>query len=471
MAKAVAVSTATVLGVGGYIWSVRTSREAPSWPRVSLQSPPQSSLSGPLSSSATSELGVPVIFTPTGPRGTTPAPSAANEASVMQQCRELTALGLPSNGEVRCYAGGYLADLNYERRIPNWVLEIVDYHRLHQSKETKGPSASGDATAVTTAPAVSRSGSSFYADTSVPSPFRVGPSDYTTRGLSRGHLAAAQFHKSSQADMDATFNMNANIVPQDMTLNAVDWLRLEGMTRKLSKEVASDQSGVSTAEGGKLYVVSGPAFLPRWVSVQREADGTVKQEEVHCGRGTIDSSAASGPSGSARKLVMQYDLTGDPKKGPLVAVPTHLFKVVVAERATAQSSSSSGNARSYEAAAFLLPNKAIAEERPLTAYQVPIAELEKVTGLQFFPLLDAKRLPDLCRSHKCDARPSALFQKYRQVARLREAQSVPALRSAYATLQESAQKEGKTLDDVVQKEFAQRTSELVAEAVRPVDAQ
>lgn len=450
---------------------------------------PASSALPPLSATAPGARGLhaspgfPVVLPP----NTSGAAAAAFTADALQQCAEAATHGLPSSAEVRCY-GGYLASLNYERRIPNWVMEVVDYSRLHGARRggsSGGDDSDGDDGGGAEAE-VSRTRSAFYADDTVPPAFRVGPDGYTSRGMSRGHLAAAQLHKASQAEMNATFNMNANIVPQDMTLNAVDWLRLEGLTRKLSKEVSTGAvqqqrgrgrkrgesaptspttSGHSNAEGGeggggRLFVVTGPAFVPRQVRVERRPDGT----EVHvplssAGTDLIASAPRKPPaSGGPVKTVLTYELTGDAARGALVAVPTHLFKVFVAEE---------DGGRTHSAAAFLMPNGPITEQQPLTAYQVPVDRLQQITGLQFFPGVDAARLPDLCKRHKCDARPSALSLRYRQVAQLRAADTVPKLRQTYAAMQVAAS--GAKLDEAVVREFEKRTEELVAESVGPVD--
>lgn len=359
---------------------------------------------------------------------------------MLGKCVRAGSLGVPSDAEVRCY-GGYLSSLNYERRIPNWVLECVESAKggrapLSHEDEAEGGGGGGGGD-------VTRAKSSFYADATVPDAFRVGPTAYSgAAGLSRGHLASAQFHKANQWEMDGTFNMNANVVPQDMTCNAVDWLRVESLVRKLRKEVAS--------ENGVLRVVTGPAFVPRHVRLERSgADGKLSEVAL--------PGAPASPS-PAYKRVVTYEVVG--KSG--VAVPTHLFKVMLAE-----TTKSRGGAPRYEVAAFLLPNEAIPVERPLTAYQVDPQELERLTGLLFFPKIPGGvgSLPDLCRSHKCETRSPALFEKYRLVARLRSAQTVPELRSVYASLEA----ERKPLDATVKHEFQRRTEELLAQSVGPVE--
>ncbi|GET86529.1 endonuclease G, putative [Leishmania tarentolae] len=466
IARLIGAASVALFGVTTY-WAYSTQASK----RTQLVVQPGSDSSSLGSVSADVPLAFPVVLPP----HTSPAQAATLTADFLRQCNEAAAHGLPSTAEVRCY-GGYLASLNYERRIPNWVMEVIDYRKLHSGRRPSSPAtaANGDDDAVLgeegnddsrVAGEVSRNRSNFYADDTVPAAFRVPPNSYTSRGMSRGHLAAAQLHKASQAEMDSTFNMNANIVPQDMTLNAVDWLRLEGLTRKLSKDVSVGQhqtgrgrrrggsppaGNTTEAEGagssGKLYVVTGPAFVPRLMRVEHRPDGT----EVHVPLPSADASAASSKSTAPVKLMTTYELTGHPSRDTLVAVPSHLFKVFLAEE---------DGGRSHSVAAFMMPNGPIVEELPLTAYQVPIERLQRITGLQLFPGMDATRLPDLCKTHKCDARPSALFQRYRQMAQLRAADSVPQLRKTYAVLQASAA--GGKLDEAVVHEFQKRMEELV----------
>lgn len=60
----------------------------------------------------------------------------------------------------------------------------------------------------------------------------------------------------------------------------------------------------------------------------------------------------------------------------MVAVPTHFFKVVLAERA------SGGAEGDREAAlgAFVLPNAPVQPNAPLTAFSVPVESLEEAAG-------------------------------------------------------------------------------------------
>ena len=208
--------------------------------------------------------------------------------------------GLPGTENVRAMEG-YFTSMNYERRIPNWVLERFI------------PSVQGE-------PKGKRGGSKFYSDESVPLAIRPRTEDYShQRGLSRGHLAPAQFHKHSQTEMNETFNLSANIVPQDMTCNACDWYRVESMTKKLVKEFPLG-----------LWVLTGPMFVP-----QQSVDG-------------------------ARRV--SYQVIGERD----VAVPSHLFKCLLGGRKTAPPTWHALRCRTHQS-----------KEMPLSSFQVPPSYVER----------------------------------------------------------------------------------------------
>ena len=279
-----------------------------------------------------------------------PEPTAA-EMALKSFCK----YGLPSDEHVVCKQG-FASSINYRLRIPNWVAE-------HYSAD-----AAGDA------PNVDRKHSKFIADPSVPQEFRAGNEDYRGSKLSRGHLAPAGSHKNSQRCLDETFLLSANILPQELSNNGSDWLRLERYARKLTKTYKD------------VFVVSGPLFLP----------------EARLARGKGDSETGASPSGSAgiqdvagsspqqlgplRKRIA-YDVIGPHE----VAVPTHLFKVVMAEDGEAPS----GVRR---LGAFILPNGPVKGHPDLDDFAVPLQTVEAASGLTFFSSLGEARysLPRLC---------------------------------------------------------------------------
>ncbi len=61
--------------------------------------------------------------------------------------------------------------------------------------------------------------------------------------------------------------------------------------------------------------------------------------------------------------------------GHRVAVPTHCYKIVLFDHPGGR----------VEIFAFLFRNHFEVEERPLSAYQVSVDELERLSGVDFFP--------------------------------------------------------------------------------------
>ena len=80
--------------------------------------------------------------------------------------------------------------------------------------------------------------------------WRAGNDDYLGSGFTRGHLAAAGNHKNDQTDMDMTFRLEANILPQLYQNNAGVWRVLEYLCRCL------------LAHYKTVHVLSGPLYLP-----------------------------------------------------------------------------------------------------------------------------------------------------------------------------------------------------------------
>ena len=147
--------------------------------------------------------------------------------------RRFCPYGLPSDEHV-VVKQGYASSINFRLRIPNWVAE-------HYSRDQSD------------ADGVDRKHSKFRADESVPADFRATNDDYRGSRLSRGHMAPAGAHKQSQEALDETFLLSANILPQELSNNGSDWLRLERWSRGLLKEYSD------------VYVVSGalaPAHQP-----------------------------------------------------------------------------------------------------------------------------------------------------------------------------------------------------------------
>ncbi|XP_057178750.1 nuclease EXOG, mitochondrial-like isoform X2 [Triplophysa rosa] len=152
----------------------------------------------------------------------------------------------------------------------------------------------------------------FKPDPNIPELFTARNEDYLRSGWSRGHMAPAGDNKISEQAMAETFYLS-NIVPQNYENNAGFWNRLEMFCRDLTQKF------------GDVWVVSGPLMLPR-----------------------VDE--------NGRKTV-SYQLIGEDN----VAVPTHLYKVVLVQRDSSEDSRALG--------AFVVPNSPIGFDRHLTEFQ------------------------------------------------------------------------------------------------------
>ena len=197
---------------------------------------------------------------------------------------------------------------------------------------------------------------------------------YKHSGYDRGHMAPAADFNSDDALIADTYNLG-NIVPQDHTMNISLWSRLEEWTRQVA--VAHNESLMKVNHDVDLekdmmcgcYVVTGPLWLPhRQVSPDQ----------------------------------FEYSITALGKPPSLVAVPTHLFKVVVVvtnddtgniKSSKSLHSNATGAARISHFACFVVPNRPppnhITEDKSTAAelqdYLVSWTDLEAVTGLQLFP--------------------------------------------------------------------------------------
>jgi len=117
-----------------------------------------------------------------------------------------------------------------------------------------------------------------------------------------------------------------------------------------------------TAKFDHVWIVSGPLFLS-------ETNSRTGRKYVH------------------------YDVIGRNE----VAVPTHLFKIVVAEK--------QGIVGKPLLGVFVVPNAAISSDRQLREYKVDLEFVESHTGLQFLPLLDRRKSSDLCSIAGCHLAP------------------------------------------------------------------
>ncbi|KKA31026.1 hypothetical protein TD95_004112 [Thielaviopsis punctulata] len=200
-----------------------------------------------------------------------------------------------------------------------------------------------------------RKNSQFVEDLDVPAKFRALLRDYYRSGFDRGHQVPAADCKWSQTAMDDTFFLS-NMCPQvGDGFNRDYWAHFEDFCRRLTTRYPS------------VRIVTGPLYLPK-----KEADG---------------------------KWYVKYEMIGSP---PNVAVPTHFYKVVLAEDGV-----DGGN---VAIGAFVMPNAVIPNTKPLTDFEVPLEAVERASGLEFAQKLDVSRRRRLCAETNC----SIIVKEYAQ---------------------------------------------------------
>ena len=199
-----------------------------------------------------------------------------------------------------------------------------------------------------------RKHSYFVEDDTIPEKFRAKLKDYSYSGYDRGHQVPAADAKWSQDALDQTFLLT-NMCPQvGEGFNRDYWAHLEDFCRRLTNNYPS------------VRIVTGPLYLPK----RDPEDG---------------------------KWRVSYEVIGNP---PNVSVPTHFYKIIFAEDGQEGGNVSLG--------AFVLPNAPIANDKPLTDFEVPVEAIERASGLEFAAELPVTRKRRLCKEVEC----SILVREY-----------------------------------------------------------
>lgn len=217
----------------------------------------------------------------------------------------------------------------------------------------------------------------FKPDPDVSKRFSADNSDYLRSGWSRGHMSPAGDNKHSQEAMSQSFYLS-NIVPQNLDNNAGFWNRLEIYCRELTQRYKA------------VTIFSGPLSLPSQLE-----DG---------------------------KMVVTYPVLGKNQ----VAVPTHLYKIIIVE---------DENSNPVGIGSFIVPNEPIGFEHSLTEYQVPLDEVERRSGVSFTPKLDTSHLRDLCEIDSCKLMAKRDFDGYFIGRRLKGANNRQSLEKAWKELE------------------------------------
>ncbi|XP_062900559.1 nuclease EXOG, mitochondrial-like [Mobula hypostoma] len=235
----------------------------------------------------------------------------------------------------------------------------------------------------------------FKPDPTVSPCFSATNEDYFNSGWSRGHMVPAGDNKYSLKAMAETFYLS-NIVPQNYENNAGFWNRLEIYCRDLTQRYKD------------IWVISGPLTLPT--------------------------------TGADGKKTVTYEVIGSNE----VAVPTHLYKVILAQKDSASSAPLS-------LGAFVVPNEPIGFDHQLAEYQVNLQTLEKMAGLTFFPVLDkTSQCCDLCEADTCRMLDAREFTLYVAARKVRSARTLHRLETVMGELRENGIQPDKYLADLYQ---------------------
>lgn len=295
-------------------------------------------------------------------------------------------LHLPSYCHVRWYKS-HLAALDYRMRVPAWVAERLAVGSIEGSAD--------------------RAEARFVSDPTVPSFIRADNKDYIKSGYQRGHLAAAAAHKKDSEEMQSTFILSSNIVPQTRECNVSIWASLERFSRRL------------VAYYGSVYVVSGPLWMTERDYAKKELAARITDKKNRVLTDNLPESRVSSDELSNKRLLSRlhrrisqwmkslikrkqssvndisdmckYYTIGD----HCVAVPTHLFKIIVAvDPATNTASSKTQTPLPFViVAAFVVPNTTYlsAHLDPVSAVLSCVRSIEYIefrSGLDFSGIVE-----------------------------------------------------------------------------------
>lgn len=146
--------------------------------------------------------------------------------------------------------------------------------------------------------------------------------------------------------MNDTFFLS-NMCPQvGEGFNRNYWAHFEDFCRRLTSKYPS------------VRIITGPLYLPKQY-----------------------------PDGKWR---VSYEVIGNP---PNVAVPTHFYKVILAEDGK--------DGGQVAVGAFIMPNAVINDKTPLTEFIAPLEIVERASGVEFLTKLEGKRRKELCKEITC----------------------------------------------------------------------
>lgn len=329
-----------------------------------------------------------------------------------QKALEIGRFGFPSYDNLRFY-DSYCSSINYRTSCPNWSGEFISKNDLNKCEEVDRDKCPD-----------------FSASENVPEKFRSELADYKRSGYSRGHLAPAGDHNSIQLHKDLTFQLSSNIVPQEMSMNGCDWLRVERFVKNI---IMSNQTDIQ-----RCWIFTGPVFKPTF----KINDGKrmyskpiyVENENNEIEKVIKTYNAPKNANDGRIKGYVNYKTIGNTH----VHVPTHLYKVILAERGETDDNDDNNDTNDdiekYQLCAFMMKNDAIHDKLPLTDYLIDIDELEHWTGLQFFPRLN--KYGELCKNYDCKYDDDERSKGWRPLAIIKSCQDLDELETVWKNTQQ-----------------------------------
>ncbi|XP_039383708.1 nuclease EXOG, mitochondrial isoform X2 [Mauremys reevesii] len=152
-------------------------------------------------------------------------------------------------------------------------------------------------------------------------------------------------------------------------------------------------------------------------------------------------------TGDDGKKRVTYQVIG---KGD-VAVPSHLYKVILAKRSRMSS-------EPLVLGAFVVPNDPIGFSHQLPEFQVHIEDLEKMSGLVFFPQVDkTKDVKNICDVDTCKLMGFDEFTLYITTRKVHSARTLHRLEKVMSELRET----GIEPDEYLVKLYKKKEEELV----------
>ncbi|XP_042570860.1 nuclease EXOG, mitochondrial-like [Cyprinus carpio] len=250
----------------------------------------------------------------------------------------------------------------------------------------------------------------FRPDPGVPELFTARNEDYLRSGWSRGHMAPAGDNKSSERAMAETFYLS-NIVNTGeqpaggflLRCSCADVsVRLEMYCRDLTQSFSH------------VWIVSGPLLLAG------DAGGWRKEGVLSC-----------------------YKLIGRTTGSSLIL--------------QSQSCQNDSSPDSLALGAFVVPNAPIGFERPLTEFQVSLSDLERMSGLTFFPAVERReRLKNLCDVDSCQLMDLERFTLYISGRKVASARTLARLEKIMTELKDA----GVTPDHYLSNLYLEKKREL-----------